>query len=119
MKTEFKIPVRAYHVTLRDTRTGEVMNDTIVLEKSRLQAGALFDLGDEDIIYRIYNRKGYRVLEIKKPIKRDIVVDLSKLYWYQIGAEADKELSSNQECASADITMDDSGSVDPVLLAMG
>ena len=80
MKTEIKIPVRAYPVELKDTRTGERFSDTIVLEKSRLQAGALFDLSDEDIIYRIYNRQGYRVLEIGKPDKVALAVDLQQLY---------------------------------------
>lgn len=84
MKTEIKIPVRGYQVTLKDTRTGEVMEDTIVLEKSRLQAGALFELGDEDIIYRIYNRKGYRVLDISKPRKVDLSIDLEELYTAQL-----------------------------------
>ena len=87
MKTEIRIPVRAYSVTLRDARTGEVMNDTIVLEKSRIQAGALFDLGDEDIIYRIYNRKGYRVLEIGKPKKVELTVDLEQLFAEQSESE--------------------------------
>ena len=62
MKTEISIPVRAYTVELEDTRTGERITDTIVLEKSRIQAAALFDMVDEDIIYRIYNRQGYRVM---------------------------------------------------------
>lgn len=84
MKTEIKIPVRGYQVTLKDTRTGEVMEDTIVLEKSRLQAGALFELGDEDIIYRIYNRKGYRVLDISKPRKVELSIDLEELYTAQL-----------------------------------
>lgn len=84
MKTEIKIPVRGYKVTLKDTRTGEAMEDTIVLEKSRLQAGALFELGDEDIIYRIYNRKGYRVLDISKPRKVELSIDLEELYGAQL-----------------------------------
>lgn len=84
MKNEIKIAVRAYPVVLKDTRTGEVKNDTIVLEKSRLQAGALFDLGDEDIIYRIYNRQGFRVLEIGKPDKQEITMDLTDIYAFMI-----------------------------------
>lgn len=80
MKTEIRIPVRVYAVRIKDTRTGKVKEDTIVLEKSRLQAGALFELGDEDIIYRIYNRQGYRVQEIAKPIKIDFTVDLLDLF---------------------------------------
>lgn len=80
MKTEIQIPVRVYAVRIKDTRTGEAKEDTIVLEKSRLQAGALFELGDEDIIYRIYNRQGYRVLEIAKPFKMELTVDLLDLF---------------------------------------
>ena len=84
MKTEIKIPVRAYQVELKDARTGERSTDTIVLEKSRIQAAALFDLGDEDIIYRIYNRQGYRVLEIGKPKKVELTVDLEQIYREQV-----------------------------------
>ena len=80
MKTEIKISVRVYAVRIKDTRTGEVKDDTIVLEKSRLQAGALFELGDQDIIYRIYNRQGYQVLEIAKPFKMELTVDLLGLF---------------------------------------
>lgn len=80
MKTEIKVAVRAYPVTVKDTRSGEVQGDTIVLEKSRLQAGVMFDLGAEDIIYRIYNRRGYRVLEVGKPRKLELVLDLEELY---------------------------------------
>ncbi len=91
MITEIKIPVRVYPVTLKDTRTGKVKKDEIVLEKSRLQAGALFDLGDEDIIYRIYNRQGYRVMEIEKPQKVELTIDLRKAYYLQI-LRADQEV---------------------------
>lgn len=80
MKTEIKIPVRAFTVELKDTRTGERITDIIVLEKGRIQAAALFDMGDEDIIYRIYNRQGYRVMEIGKPKKVELAVDLEELY---------------------------------------
>ncbi len=80
MKTEIKIAVRAYPVLIKDARTGKKINDTIVLEKARLQAGAMVGLGDEEIIYRLYNRQGYRVLEVGRPIKQEITVDLHKLY---------------------------------------
>ena len=86
MKTEIKITVRAYPVEIRDERTGEKMKDTIVLDKAMLQAGAMVGLGDEDIIFRLYNRKGYRVLEIGKPVKADLAVDLEQLYREQEGA---------------------------------
>lgn len=83
MKTEIKIAVRAYPVKIKDERTGEKKNDVVVLEKARLQAGAMVGLGDEDIIRRIYNRQGYRVLDIGAPEKLEIAVDLHELYYQQ------------------------------------
>lgn len=83
MKTEIKITVRAYPVQIRDERTGEKMKDTIVLDKDMLRAAATIGMGDEDLIYRLYNRKGYRVFEIGKPLKADLVVDLKRLYRIQ------------------------------------
>lgn len=83
MKTEIKIPVRAYAVKLRDERTGEKMNDVIVLERARLQAGALVGLSDKDIINRQYWRKGYHVIDIAPPEKLEVTVDLHALYYEQ------------------------------------
>lgn len=80
MKTEIKISVRAYRVQIKDVRTGEKSHDTIVLTKEQLRAGAMFDLGDEDIIYRTYNRQGFRVLEIDQAHKVELTVDLLRLY---------------------------------------
>ena len=69
MKTEVKIQVRSYEVTVRDERTGELLQDTVVLDKARLQAAQLVGMNDEDLIYRTYNRQGYRVLDIGRPGK--------------------------------------------------
>lgn len=80
MKNEIKIPVRAYNVQIRDERTGEKSMDTIVLTKEQLRAGAMFNLSDEDIIYRIYNRQGFRVLAIGQAKKREISVDMTALF---------------------------------------
>ena len=86
MKTEVKIQARAYAITLRDERTGEVLQDTIVLDKARVQAIQLVGMNDEDLIYRTYNRKGYRVLDIiKPPRKMELTVDLEKLLREQAG----------------------------------
>lgn len=90
MKTEMKITVRAYPVEIRDERTGERLQDTLVLDKATLQAGAVVGLGDEEIIYRTYNRKGYRVLEIGKPVKAELSVDLERLYTDQMAGEGRK-----------------------------
>lgn len=80
MKTEVKIQARIYAVTIRDERTGETKEDAIVLDKLRLQAAQLVGMNDEDLIYRTYNRKGYRVLDIITPPKKvELAVDLEKL----------------------------------------
>lgn len=93
MKNEIKIPVRAYNVQIRDERTGEKSMDTIVLTKDQLRAGAMFNLSDEDIIYRTYNRQGFRVLEIGKPEKAELAVDLHELYYQTdlIGEDVQEE----------------------------
>lgn len=87
MKTEIKITVRAYLLLIRDERTGEKTTDTIVLDKARLQAGAMVGLSDEDLICRLYNRQGYRVLDIGQPSKADLTLDLLELFNEQ-GADA-------------------------------
>ena len=33
-----------------------------------------------ELIYRLFNRQGYKVLDIGKPVKKEIVVDLTELY---------------------------------------
>lgn len=99
MKSEIKIPVRAYAVKIRDERTGEKKKDIIVLSKEQLRAGAMLDLSDEAIIYRIYNRQSYRVLEIDKPEKLEVAVDLHELYCEQAptGEEAARRAGEGAE----------------------
>ena len=63
----------------KDHRTGETSSDMIVLPKEMLQAAGLIGMTDEDLIYRTYNRQGYKVLEIGKPNKRELTVDLERL----------------------------------------
>ena len=91
MKTEIRIQVRAYPVELKDHRTGETSSDLIVLTKDILQAAGMVGMTNEDLIYRTYNRKGYKVLEIGAVQKREITVDLNKLYAEQGGGAGDAE----------------------------
>ena len=91
MKNEIMIPVRVYDVKIRDERTGEKMDDTIVLTKEQLRAGAMFDLGDEAIIWRIYNRHGYRVMEIGKARKVNLNLDLQELALKQEASACEPE----------------------------
>lgn len=87
MKTEIKITVRAYPVKIRDERTGEKMDDTIVLTKQKIQAVATIGMSDRDLIFRLYNRQGYHVLDVGRPKKKEIIVDLLELYEGQEAVE--------------------------------
>lgn len=88
MKTTTSIKALAYPVRIMDKRTGEQMDDTVVLDKSWLQICGKLDIADDkQLIYRIYNAKGYVVLDIGKRSKIQLKVDLNKLYAEQ-GGEA-------------------------------
>lgn len=78
MKNEITIQVRTYPVTIRDQRTGEQREDLLPLDKRQLQAAQLVGQSCNELIYRIYNRQGFRVLDIGKPVKREVRVDLSR-----------------------------------------
>lgn len=80
MKTEITMQVRAFPVVIQDQRTGDERSDFIMLDKSMLQAAEIVGQSSKELIYRMYNRKGFRVLEIGQPIKREIRVNLEELY---------------------------------------
>ena len=90
MKTTTTIKALAYPVKIMDKRTGEQMDDTVVLDKSWLQICGKLDIADDkQLIYRIYNANGYVVLEVGKRRKLQLTVDLEKLALEQTGQEAD------------------------------
>ncbi len=80
MKTYVNISVRAFPVRIRDQRTGEVRPDVIILDKARLQAAQAVGIDSRELIYRTYNRQGFYVLDIEKPFKAEITVDLEEMY---------------------------------------
>ncbi len=79
MKNEIAIQVRTFPVTIRDQRTGEQREDILSLDKRQLQAAQLVGQSSKELIYRLYNRQGFYVLEIGKPIKREARVDLASV----------------------------------------
>lgn len=81
MKTTTTIKALAYPVKLKDLRTGVQTEDVIVLEKSWLSICGKLDISDDKhLIYRIYNPKGYGVLDVGKRRKVQLTVDLEQLY---------------------------------------
>lgn len=80
MKTNIGVEVRRFPVTIRDERTGEVSEDHIILDKQRLQSAQLVGQSSKELIQRIYNRQGFRVLEIGKPERRSMDLNLLELW---------------------------------------
>lgn len=86
MKTYQEIQLRAFDVRIRDERTGEEMEDTIVFTKTQLQAAQVVGQSSKELIYRAYNRAGFTVLDVGKAHKAEARLDLEGLY-----READPE----------------------------
>ena len=78
MKTFETIPIRVFPVRIRDKRSGKEIEDTIILTKSILAAAQLVGESSREVINRAYDRRGYRVLEIDKPQKMTVTVDLEE-----------------------------------------
>jgi hypothetical protein len=84
------IKVFAYPVTIKDQRTGEKLEDMIVLPKEWLQicgSEGVNICDDKHMIYRAYNAKGYEVLEIRKRHNVQLTVNLEDLYHSQTQME--------------------------------
>lgn len=84
MKIKQEITLRAFPVKVEDTRTGEIKEDRIVLTKEQLRAADVVGQSSKELITRLYNREGYRVLEIGKAAKRTVCIkmDTATLWEY-------------------------------------
>lgn len=80
MRNILTIQARAFPVVIQDQRTGDERSDLIVLSKEQLQAAQLVGQSSKELIYRLCSRQGYGVLEIGKPVRRALEVDLDALY---------------------------------------
>ena len=80
MKTNISIEARRFPVTLRDERTGEIIQSSIILDKQRLQAAQLVGQSSKELIHRFYIRQGFRLLEIGTPERRSLNLSLEDLW---------------------------------------
>lgn len=80
MKTTIEIQARRFVVELRDERTGERQFDSIVLDKEQLRAAQAIGMSADELLYRLYNPQGFRVVHISKPEKKTLTVDLAELW---------------------------------------
>ena len=87
MKTFFPLQLRRFDVRIRDERTKETKEDTIVFTKDQLQAAQTVGESSKELICRAYSRAGYTVLDIGKARKQTALLDLEGLYFEQEGGE--------------------------------
>lgn len=80
MKTNITIETRRFPVELLDERTGCASSEYIVLDKRQLRAAQMVGQSSKELIRRIYNRQGFRVLEIGVPERRSIDLNLDELW---------------------------------------
>lgn len=76
MNATHNIPVRVFPVRIRDERSGAESADEIILTKAQLAAAEIVGESSTELILRQFNRAGFRVLEIGKPRKMTVTVDL-------------------------------------------
>ena len=87
MKTTYPLLLRRFNVQIRDERTKETKEDTIVFTKDQLQAAQFVGQSSKELICRAYSRAGYTVLDIGKARKQTASLDLEGLYFEQEGGE--------------------------------
>ena len=91
MRTVLTIEARRFPVTVKDAVSGEIGSDTVILSKEQLQAAQLVGQSSKELICRLYQRQGFRVLDIGKAEKRPLKVELSSLW----GGDVDGETRSD------------------------
>ena len=80
MRNSIEINVRVFPVKIRDNRSGLITEDMIALDKAQLQAAQQIGVDSNDLIRCLYNRQGYHVQDIGRPVKAGISVDLLECY---------------------------------------
>lgn len=80
MKSTFRIEARRFPVTLQPTMGHATITDSIVISKTQLQAATLVGESSKELIMRHFIRKGFIVLDIGKPERKTLFVDLEALW---------------------------------------
>jgi hypothetical protein len=80
MKSVIMMEVRRFPVLVVKQDNQEPYARHIVLTKNQLQAAQTVGQSSKELIQRICKKQGYKVLEIGKPEKRSIALDLDFLW---------------------------------------
>lgn len=87
MRNSIEINVRVFPVQIRDNRSGMITEDMIALDKAQLQAAQQLGIDSNNLIRRLYNRQGYHVQDIGRPVKAGISIDLLECYQKHAAAQ--------------------------------
>ena len=79
MKNTITMHLRQFPVLAHDHRTGQEEAITVTVTKYQLRAAGLVGQSSKELIERLAEKQGYTVIEIGKPDKVAIPVDLDKL----------------------------------------
>lgn len=80
MENRIKIEARRFPVVTRNTATGAVSSDSIIITKEQLNAAQIVGQSSKELIYRLYARNGFKVLDIGKAEKKTLCVNLAVLW---------------------------------------
>ena len=80
MNTSMTLVLRRFPVTIKDERTGEISKDNVVLDKESLNAAQRVGQSSRELIYRIFNKYGYKVLDIGKPERANVDIRLDQAF---------------------------------------
>ena len=80
MRTNYELHIRAFPVKVVDERTGEAREETVVLDKPRLQAAQLVGQSSKELIERICKKQGYKLVDIGKAKKETMILSLDAIH---------------------------------------
>lgn len=79
MKSDITLHLRQFPVAAHDHHTGQEEAITVTVTKDQLRAAQIVGQSSKELIERLCDRQGYSILEIGRPSKIAVTVDLDKL----------------------------------------
>ena len=80
VKHTITVEARRFPVIVQAIDSREEMSDAIILTKQELQAAEVVGESSKELISRHFARKGRTVLDIGKPERRTLTIDLDALW---------------------------------------
>ena len=80
LEANVTLNLRKFPVVVKCVATGEVRRDEITVDKETLEAARRVGQSSRELIYRMYRKAGFRVLEIGKPERGNFTISLNELF---------------------------------------